>query len=124
MAKKCYGCNSVYQDDTVLYCPNCGMKVEALEVEQKSESQVQNTQSIVDMVKNLDWMGLYQKLFVEYVLVTLAVIALLWQTVAFSLIISVAVLITPFIDKQREYKCIMLSRILTAINIVICLLAL
>lgn len=114
MARKCAYCNSIFED-TVMYCPNCGAKTQKVQETQKHQNS---------SVNNIDWRALYQKVFVEYGLVTAAIIGLFWDEVVVSFIISAAVLIAPFLEKGRIFKAVKVSRVLAIINIVLCVLSL
>lgn len=117
MAKKCMGCNSVF-DDTVVYCPNCGRKVEQQEIQQMNKPQKSNS----GIAANIDWSKLYKTVFYEYGLLTASIIALIWSWNWGALLgtaISVAVLVAPVLDKSRVYKALWPSRILAGINIVL-----
>lgn len=115
MAKKCANCNKVYDDNTI-YCPNCGGKTQEVREVQKPQNNGGS------MMNNIDWRALFQKVFIEYGMVTGAVLALIWSwnwDILFGTAISIGVLITPFVDKSREYKALGISRVVAVINIIL-----
>lgn len=125
MAKKCTGCNRVY-DDSMMYCQECGRKLEPQTdmVPEPGNTGMRrnNGTNNFDMSKfNLKDFNL-----AEWSLLIAAVLGLFiaWE-VSYVLGggIAVGVLLAPRYDKQNiQFKAPLVTKILAIANIVLCVI--
>lgn len=124
MAKKCARCNKVYGDD-VLYCPECGKKLE-------EQSAMQNTTQKTAGGSgggSFDLQALLHTILYDYGLILAAVLGLIftwyWDCVI-GMIVSGSVLYVLYFQKEKAqfFKATGIAKILAIINVILSIVVL
>lgn len=124
MAKKCASCNKVYGDE-VLYCPECGKKLEEyMQMQNTTQKPAGESGS-----GSFDFHALLHTILYDYGLILAAVLGLVftwfWSCVV-GLIVSGAVLAAPYLDKEKtqNFKARGVAKVLAIINVILSIVVL
>lgn len=117
MAKKCTNCNKVYGDE-VLYCPECGKKLE------EQRAMQNTTQRQVASSGSFDFQALLHTLLYDYGLILAAVLGFaftwFWDCIV-GLIVSGAILVSLHFEKEKtqNFKAIGVAKVMAIINVIL-----
>lgn len=118
MAKRCISCNKVFGDE-VLYCPECGKKLE----DQKAMQDATQKPTGVSGRGSFDFQALLHVLLYDYGLVFAAVLGLIftWDvSCVIGMMVSGAVLIVLYFEKEiaQPFKATGVAKVLAIINVI------